>query len=78
MDNGRSNFIEVLKGVDDLHDDGASFLLRHQLVLLQVEVQVVALTILQHRAKPAQRVSGTSATFTDGQQKNSTVARLFQ
>lgn len=53
MDDRRSDLIEVLEGVDDLHDDGAALLLRHELVLFQVEVQVVALTILQHRAEPA-------------------------
>lgn len=54
MDYGRSDLVEVLERVDDLHDDGAALLLRHELVLLQVEVQVVALAVLQHRAEPAQ------------------------
>lgn len=46
VDDGRADLVEVLEGVDDLHDDGAPFLLAHQLVLLQVEVQVVPLTVL--------------------------------
>lgn len=53
MDDGRPDLVEVLERVDDLHDDGAALLLRHELVLLQVEVQVVALAVLQHRAEPA-------------------------
>lgn len=57
MDDGRSDLIEVLERVDNLHDDGAALLLRHELVLFQVEVQVVALAILQHRAEPAQPTS---------------------
>lgn len=54
VDDRRSDLVEVLERVDDLHDDGAALLLRHELVLLQVEVQVVALAVLQHRAEPAQ------------------------
>lgn len=54
MDDRRSDLVEVLERVDDLHDDGAALLLRHELVLFQVEVQVVALAILQYRAEPAQ------------------------
>ena len=38
VDDGRSDLVEVLEGVDDLQDDGAPLLLGHQLVLLQVEV----------------------------------------
>lgn len=53
MDDGRVDLVEVLESVDDLHDDGAAFLLRHQLILLQVEVQVVAVAVLQHCAEPA-------------------------
>lgn len=53
MDNGRSDLIEVLEGVNNLHDDGAALFLRHKLVLLQVEVQVVALAVLQYCAEPA-------------------------
>jgi len=52
VDDGRSDLVEILQSVDDLHDDRAAFLLRHQLVLLQVEVQVVALTVLQDGAEP--------------------------
>lgn len=58
MDDGRADLIEVLERVDDLHDDGAALLLCHQLVLLQVEVQVIALAVLQHSAKPAKITTG--------------------
>lgn len=47
MDDGWLDFVEVAQRADNLHDDGASLLLRHQLVLLQVEVQVVAFAELQ-------------------------------
>lgn len=53
MDNGRVDLVEVLESVGDLHDNRAAFLLRHQLILLQVEVQVVAVAVLQHCAEPA-------------------------
>lgn len=53
MDNGRSDLVEVLQGVDDLHDDRAALFLRHELVLLQVEVQVIAFAVFQHCAEPA-------------------------
>lgn len=53
MDDGRANLVEVLEGVDNLHDNRAALLLGHQLILLQVEVQVIALTVLQHCAEPA-------------------------
>lgn len=53
VDNGRSDLVEVLEGVNDLHDDGASLFLWHELVLLQVEVQVIALTVLQDCTEPA-------------------------
>lgn len=53
MDNGRSDLIEVLEGVNDLHDDGAALFLWHKLVLFQVEVQVIALAVLQDCAEPA-------------------------
>lgn len=53
VDDGGSDLVEVLEGVDDLHYDGAALFLWHELVLLQVEVQVVALAVLQHRAEPA-------------------------
>ena len=52
MDDGWFDLVEVLKCVDDLHDDGARLLLRHQLVLLQVEVQIVPLAELKNRAEP--------------------------
>lgn len=53
VDNRRSDLVEVLQGVNNLHDDGAALFLRHEFVLLQVEVQVVPLAVLQHCAKPA-------------------------
>lgn len=53
VDDGRPDLVEVLEGVDNLHDDGAALLLGHQLILLQVEVQVVAFAVLQHCAEPA-------------------------
>lgn len=48
----RFDLVEVSEGVGDLHDDGPGFFLRHQLVLLQIEVQIVPLTELQHCAEP--------------------------
>ena len=53
MDDGWPNLVEVLEGIDDLHDDRAALLLAHQLILLQVEVQIIAFTVLQHCAEPA-------------------------
>lgn len=65
VDNGRSDLIQVLEGVYDLHDDGASFFLWHEFVLLQVEVQVIALTVLQDRAEPApKQTRGSSPLHT--------------
>lgn len=55
VDDGRSDLVEVLEGVNYLHDDGASLLLWHELVLLQVEVQVIALAVLQDCAEPARK-----------------------
>ena len=60
MDDGRPDLVKILEGVDNLHYDGAALLLRHELVLLQIEVKVVPLTILQNRAEPG----------TDGGNKN--------
>ena len=57
VDNGRSDLIEVLEGVNNLHDDGAALFLWHKLVLLQVEVQVIALAVLQDRAEPAPKTT---------------------
>lgn len=53
MNDGRVNLVEVLESVDYLHDDGATFLLGHQLILLQVEIQIVAFAVLQHSAEAA-------------------------
>lgn len=61
MDDGWADLVEVLEGVDHLHDDGAALLLRHQLVLLQVEVQVVALAELQHCAEPGEENTQSEA-----------------
>ena len=60
MDDGRFDFVEVAQGADNLHDNGARLLLRHQLVLLQVEVQVVSFTELQDCTEPVEnrRVPG--------------------
>lgn len=52
MNDGRFDLVEVPEGVGDLHDDGTSLFLGHQLVLLQIEVQVVPLAELQHCAEP--------------------------
>lgn len=51
VDDGGSNLIEVLEGVDELHDDGAALLLSQRLVLFQVRVQVVSCAVLQHCAE---------------------------
>lgn len=51
MDDGWLYFVEVTQCANNLHDDGASLLLRHQLVLFQVEVQVVAFAELQDGAE---------------------------
>lgn len=53
VDDGRANLIEVLEGVDQLHDNRAALFLRHQLILLQVKIQIIAFTVLQHCAEPA-------------------------
>lgn len=53
MDDGRVNLVEVLESIDNLHDNRAAFLLSHQLILLQVEVQIVAFAVLQYCAEPA-------------------------
>lgn len=55
MDDGRFDLVEVAQGADDLHDNGARLLLRHQLVLFQVEVQVVSFAELQNRTEPGDR-----------------------
>lgn len=60
VDDGWSNLVEVLEGVDNLHDNRAALLLGHELILLQVEVQIIAFTVLQHCAEPA------SGNTTDG------------
>lgn len=57
MDDGGFDFVEVPQSADDLHDNGARLLLRHQLVLLQVEVQVVAFAELQNSAEPGDGIT---------------------
>lgn len=51
VDDGRFDFVQVLESGHDLHDDGARLALRYRFVLLQVEVEVVAVAVLEHRAK---------------------------
>lgn len=51
VDDGRFDLIEVSEGVDYLHDDGASLFLRHQLVLLQIEIEIVPLAELENSAE---------------------------
>lgn len=51
VDDGGFDFVEVTQGADNLHDDGASLFLGHQLILLQVEVQVVSFTELKDCAE---------------------------
>lgn len=53
VDDGWANLVEVLEGIDNLHYNRAALLLGHQLILLQVEVQIIAFTVLQHCAEPA-------------------------
>lgn len=62
MNDWRFDLVEVSEGVGDLHDDGTSFFLRHQLVLLQIEVQIVPLAELQHRAEPGAIAQDTQST----------------
>lgn len=69
MDDGRVNLVEVLESVDNLHDNRAAFLLSHQLILLQVEVQIVAFTVLQYCAEPAGE-QGRRTVIHPGDQKN--------
>lgn len=46
------DFVEVLESGDCLNDDGPRFLLRQKLVLLQIEVEVVTLTVAKHCTEP--------------------------
>ena len=59
VDDGRFDLIEVSQGADNLHDDGASLLLWHQLVLFKIEVQVVSFTELQHCTEPERTETDT-------------------
>lgn len=76
VDNGRSDLIEVLEGVYNLHDDGAALFLWHKLVLLQVEVQVVALTVLQNCAEPATREMHLTSVAGNGTSNQNKVIAL--
>lgn len=58
VNNGRSDLIEILESINDLHDDGAALFLRHKLVLFQVEVQIIALAVLQNCAESAPKTEG--------------------
>lgn len=51
MNDGRFYIVEILERADELHDDGSGLLLWYGLVLLEVEVQVVAVAVLEHRAE---------------------------
>lgn len=51
MDDRRLDFVQVLKSADCLDDDRPCLLLRNQLILFQVEVQVVALTVFENRTE---------------------------
>lgn len=51
MNDRRLDFVEVLESRDDLHDDGARLALRYRLVLLQIEVEVMAVAVLEDRTK---------------------------
>lgn len=52
MDDGGFDFIQIFQRVHNLHDYGTCLFFRHELMLLQVEIQVVAFTILHDSAKP--------------------------
>lgn len=69
VDDGGFDFVEVAQGADDLHDDGASFFLWHQLVLLQVEVQVVAFAELQDSTEPEDRDEHTHTRLYTGEKE---------
>lgn len=57
VNDGRLDLIEVAQGADDLHNDGAGLLLRHQFVLLQVEVQVVSFAELEDCTEPERKAN---------------------
>lgn len=57
VDDGRADLTEILECVDELHDNGASLLLRHRLILLQVEIQIIACTVLQNCAEPVKYIT---------------------
>jgi len=53
MNDWRLDFVEVLESGDSLNDDRPRFLLCQKLILLQIEVQVVALAVTKNCTKPA-------------------------
>lgn len=55
MNDWRFALIEVLQGRDDLADDGFGLALGDDLVLLQEEVEVVALAVLQNGAETGRK-----------------------
>ena len=52
VDNRRLDLVEVFESGDSLNDDRPRFFLRQKLVLLQIEVEVVTLTVTKHCTKP--------------------------
>ena len=55
MNHGRLNiYIEIAQSAHRLHYDRARLLLRYGLVLLEKEVEIVALAVFEHRAEAAQ------------------------
>jgi len=42
---------QIFQSADDLHDNAARLLLRNLLVLLEIEIQIVAVAVFQHRAE---------------------------
>ena len=52
MNDWRLYLVEVLESRDRLNDDRPRLLLCQKLVLLQIEVEVVALAVTEHCTKP--------------------------
>lgn len=61
MDDRWLDFIEVFESGDRLHNDGPRLFLLYAFVLLQVEVQVIALTVLKHSAEAEKEVEKMQA-----------------
>lgn len=51
MYHGRFDLVEVLERRDNLHNNTSRLSLRYRLVLFEVEVKVMAVAVLQHRAE---------------------------